>query len=94
MLEPAQQLRFLVETDTLDDPIHLNRIRHLPATTDGRPLRVCQSCQGAMEAHPVRFRLAVERAHVQRQIRTGVMAAVGILSVGLLLVSALGNPQS
>jgi hypothetical protein len=93
-LDPAQEFRFLVETDTLDDPTHLNRIRSLPATGDGRPLRVCKACQGEIEAHPVRFRIAVERAQVQRQIRTGVMAAVGILSVGFLMMTALGGPRA
>lgn len=93
-LEPAQEFRFLVETDTLDNPTHLDRIRHLPATSEGKPLRVCQSCQTAMEAHPVRFRLAVERAYVQRQLRSGVMAAVGVLSVGFLMLSVLDTPRA
>ena len=35
-LEPAQELRFLVETDTLDDPTHLNRIRRLPVLEEDR----------------------------------------------------------
>jgi hypothetical protein len=89
-LEPAQEFRFLVETDTLDNPTHLNRIRHLPAAADGRPLRVCQSCQHAIETHPVRFRLGVEREHARQQLRAGVIAAVGVLSVGWLLSGFLG----
>lgn len=93
-LEPAQEFRFLVETETLDNPVHLDRIRHLPATADGRPLRVCKACQAAMEAHPVRFRLAVERKHFRRQLRSGVLTAVGMLSVGWLMMSLLGTPRA
>lgn len=88
-LEPAQALRFLVETDTLDDPVHLSRIRRLPFTADGRPLRVCGACQTQIEARPVQFRTAVERVHARRQLRSG-MIAVGILSVGWLLGTFLG----
>lgn len=92
-LEPAQEFRFLVETDTLDDPAHLARIRRLPATPAGKPLRVCGTCQTALEARPRHFRLAVERAHVQRQLRSGMVAAVGILSVGWLMTAFLGTPR-
>jgi hypothetical protein len=93
-LEPVQQLRFLVETDTLDDPTHLARIRGLPAAANGKPLRVCRSCQTALEAHPIRFRVAVERAHVRRQLRTGMVAAVGVLSVGWFLTTFLGSARA
>ncbi|MDB5313376.1 MAG: hypothetical protein JWO38_7578 [Gemmataceae bacterium] len=95
-LEPAQEFRFLVETETLDDPVHLNRIRQLPATTGGRPLRVCKSCQKTMERHPVQFRRAVlEREHVRQQFRAaGVLAAVGILSAGWFLTLLLGSQRA
>ena len=43
-LEPAQQLRFLVETDNLDNPAYLNRIRALPSV-NGKPVPVCKACQ-------------------------------------------------
>lgn len=92
-LEPVQEFRFLVETETLDNPTHLNRIRQLPATVNGKPLRVCHSCQTAMERQPARFRVAVERAHVRQQLRVGVLAAFGILSFGLFLTSCLGSPR-
>src|SRR5688572_15167530 len=93
-LEPAQELRYLVETDTLGEPTHLARIRQLPSTTDGKPLRVCKSCQSGIEANPVRFRLAVERAVAHRQLRTGMLAAVGLLSVGWFLGTFLGTPRA
>lgn len=93
-LEPAQELRFLVETDTLDNPIHLDRIRRLPATTDGKPLRVCKSCQTRMEQNPHRFRAAVEQDRVWRQARTGMLAAVGVLSLGWLLGTLLSGPRT
>lgn len=51
LLEPAQQLRFLVETDTLDDPAYLARIRTLPSK-NGRPLPFCKACQTELEATP------------------------------------------
>lgn len=50
-LEPAQHLRFLVETDTLDDPAYLARIRVLPAA-NGRPVPVCKACQTALDTAP------------------------------------------
>ena len=93
-LEPAQEFRFLVETETLGDPTHLNRIRQLPATVGGRPLRVCKSCQAAIERHPIRFRAAVEQEHARKQIRTGLFAAVGVLSAGWFLTMLLSTPRA
>jgi hypothetical protein len=90
-LESAQELRFLVETETLDNPTHLNRIRRLPATTDGKPLRVCKSCQAQIEMNPAQFRAAVEQAQSRRQLRTGMLAAVGLLSAGWFLGVLLGH---
>lgn len=89
-LEPAQEFRFLVETDTLAEPRHLGRIRRLPATADGKPLRVCGACQSHLEARPVQFRTAVERAAVRRQLRTGMVAVVGVFSAGWVLGTLLG----
>lgn len=75
VLEPAQQLRFLVETDTLDDPAHLARIRALPSV-NGRPVPVCSACQPEVEARPA----------LLRRPRAGSMfGLIGALSVGLLL---------
>ena len=93
-LEPVQELRFLVETETLDDPVHLNRIRRLPVAANGRPLRVCKTCQSQMETNPARFRAAVEQACIRRQLRTGMLAAVGILSAGWFLNMLLHGPRA
>ncbi|HJZ59409.1 MAG TPA: hypothetical protein VKE74_30975 [Gemmataceae bacterium] len=93
-LEPVQELRFLVETETLDNPAHLNRIRRLPAAADGRPLRVCKTCQSQLEANPARFHAAVEQARSRRQFRTGMLAAVGILSAGWFLSVLLHGPRA
>ena len=75
-LEPAQQLRFLVETATLDNPVHLARIRVLPAV-NGKPIPVCKACQTRIEAAPPR--------PPSRPLASGLLGALGALSVGLLL---------
>ena len=76
-LEPAQQLRFLVETDTLDDPSYLSRIRALPAV-NGRPLPVCKACQAELEA-------TSEAGRFRRPRGSSLWGALGALSVGWLL---------
>lgn len=76
-LEPAQQLRFLVETDTLDDPAHLARIRVLP-NEHGKPVPVCQACQARLAAPP-------RRPGAQRL--PSLLSALGALSVGLVLTN-------
>ena len=88
-LEPAQELRFLVETESLGEPSFLNSIRRLPAV-GGRPLPVCRSCQSAVEANPDRFRATVART----QVRTGVLAACGLLSLGFVLTALLRGPRA
>lgn len=82
-LEPAQQLRLLVETDTLDDPAYLARIRVLPAI-NGRPVPVCKACQTQLEAGTAR--------PVARPAAPTLLRALGALSVGLLL-SGLLSPR-
>ena len=71
-LEPAQQLRFLVETATLDNPVHLARIRVLPCV-NGKPIPVCKACQTRIEAAP------------KRPLAAGMLGVFGALSVGLVL---------
>lgn len=93
-LEPAQEFRFLVETETLAEPAHLNRIRRLPATQDGKPLRVCKGCQDQIEMNAVRFRREVERAHGRKHLRMGLMTAFGVLSAGWFLSVVLGAPRA
>ncbi len=85
-LEPAQQLRFLVETDNLDNPPYLARIRALPHA-NGRPLPVCKSCQARLEAHP---RAPAKRA--PKSLAPDLLGMFGALSVGLLL-GALFNTR-
>lgn len=92
-LAPAQELRFLVESDAGTDPAYLARIRRLPAAADGTPLRVCDDCQRQIERHPLRFRLAVERAAARRQLHAGMLAAVGLLSAGWFFGLVLGGPR-
>ncbi len=89
-LEPAQQLRFLVETDNLDNPSYLNRIRVLPSVK-GKPVPVCKACQPLVEAaRPA----AKPRSKVAPLALTGgLLGLVGVLSVGLLLGS-LFNPRA
>ncbi len=88
-LEPAQQLRFLVETANLDDPAHLARIRRLPAVK-GRPVPVCQGCQRVLEAAALKPSPMRPKPN---QVRNGVLAAVGLLSVGWLLHNLLLGPR-
>ncbi|MBP3953957.1 hypothetical protein J8F10_01395 [Gemmata sp. G18] len=78
-LEPAQQLRFLVETDNLDNPAYLARIRALPAV-NGRPVPVCKACQTRIESAPRRPVAKPKPAAV-----SGLLGALGALSVGLLI---------
>jgi len=79
-LEPAQQLRFLVETDNLDNPSYLNRIRALPAM-NGKPVPVCKACQSELETHP----RPLPRPKAAPLAVTGLLGVFGALSVGLLL---------
>jgi hypothetical protein len=88
-LEPAQQLRFLVETDTLDDPAYLARIRALPAV-NGRPVPVCKACQTLLEAHAVTPAPKTEgsrRPLARKRHVPNLFGVLGALSVGLLLGS-------
>jgi hypothetical protein len=87
-LEPAQELRFLVETANLEDPAYLAGIRRLPANRGGRPVPVCVPCQKLVEAAPRPARRA------SNAVQTGVMATIGILSVGWLIQTLLLGPRS
>ncbi|VTT96871.1 unnamed protein product [Gemmataceae bacterium] len=75
-LEPVQQFRFLFETDA-DGPTTLPELRHLPRA-NGRPVPVCATCQARAAAAPPRQRPAPAA-------RTGVRAAVGVLSVAVIV---------
>jgi hypothetical protein len=83
-LEPAQQLRFLVETDNLDNPSYLNRIRVLPSV-NGKPVPVCKACQTQIEANP--RVLVPAKPKVAPLALANFLGALGAISVGLLLGS-------
>jgi hypothetical protein len=85
-LEPAQELRFLVETANLDNPVYLNFIRRLPAAR-GKPVPVCKACQARIEAS--RPRTAPDPSPV----RVGVLAAVGLFSVGWMIQNVILGPK-
>lgn len=90
-LEPVQEFRYLVETATAaESPGHLERIRALPHAA-GRPLRVCKGCQGHMRVHPGPFLRALERAAVRRETRAGMLAAAGLLSLGVFFMTLFGE---
>ena len=96
-LEPVQHLRFLVETDNLDNPTFLARIRQMPSV-NGRPLPVCKACHEWMgtELRPAPKPKARPRAPVVPLALTasafGFFGVFGALSVGLIL-NSLFNPR-
>jgi hypothetical protein len=79
-LELAQQLRFLVETDNLDNPSFLKRIRELPSV-NGRPVPVCKACQSELKTAP----RPPARPKAAPLAVAGLLGVFGALSVGLLL---------
>src|SRR5262245_554919 len=86
-LEPAQELRFLVESANLDNPAYLALIRRLPAV-NGRPVPGCKAVQTHSEwsRRPVRVVRPLP-------VRTAVLATVGLLSVGWLFQTLLTGPR-
>jgi len=93
-LEPAQQLRFLVETDNLDNPAFLNRIRSLPSV-NGKPVPVCQPCQAKIDTTPrpaTTRGLRLPLAKAPLEVVASLVGALGVLSVGMIL-GALLNPR-
>ena len=91
-LEPAQQLRFLVETDNLDNPAYLARIRALPAV-NGRPVPVCKACQSLLEANAITPQPRPLAKPKARRHVPNLLGVLGALSVGLILGSLL-TPRS
>jgi hypothetical protein len=78
-LEPAQELRFLVETSNLDNPEYLARIRRLPAR-NGKPLPVCKRCQTLAETAPTPAR----PQPTANPIHVGLLAVAALLSLDWL----------
>jgi hypothetical protein len=91
-LEPAQELRFLVETANLDNPRYLAFIRRLPSSK-GRPVPVCSACQTVLESSALRPVPAWRVPAQSKPLATGVLAVVGLLSVGWLLQNLLFGPR-
>ncbi|MCI0702032.1 MAG: hypothetical protein L0241_13195 [Planctomycetia bacterium] len=83
-LEPAQQFRFLVETDNLGNPAFLARIRTLP-TRNGKPVPVCKACQTRIESTPAK----PARPQPTQALTSSLLGVFGALSLGLLLGSFL-----
>lgn len=90
-LEPAQHLRFLVETDNLDDPAYLARIRMMPSL-NGRPVPVCSACQSKITAQPQSLAKFLRPRVAPLSLATGLLGALGVLSVGMFL-GALFNTR-
>lgn len=77
-LEPAQQLRYLVETANLDNPAYLELIRVLPSA-NGKPVPVCAGCQSQLEDH-----FAARKTRKRRAAPLSLFGALGALSLGVL----------
>jgi hypothetical protein len=86
-IEPAQELRFLVECDNLDNPVHLARIRRLPAV-NGRPIPICLSCQKRVRTIPS-SQLGRRTPHY-----SGMFALLGLLTVGWAVQSFVFGPRA
>jgi hypothetical protein len=85
----VQEFRFLVESETLDNPVHLARIRQLPAA-NGRPVPVCKACQTLVESAPI---APIVRSNTRpHSLRVGVLATIGLLSVGWLVQNMIFGP--
>ena len=85
-LDLAQQFRYLVEAQTVDNPVMMAAIRRLPHT-HGRPLRCCRGCQTVIE------RKAVAGRHVNARVRTaglrgGQYLVLTVLAVGVGVLTA------
>src|SRR4051794_2463013 len=84
-LDLAQQFRYLVEAQTVNDPVMMTAIRRLPHA-HGRPLRCCRGCQAAIERKalavgslPPRARVAGVRGR-HYLVLTAIAVGVGVLT--------------
>jgi hypothetical protein len=84
-LDLAQQFRYLVEAQTVDDPVMMAAIRRLPHA-HGRPLRCCRGCQTAIERKAIVGRFVPARARAtglhgrQYLVLTALAVGVGVLT--------------
>jgi hypothetical protein len=88
-LEPAQALRFLVETENLSNPGYLEHIRYLPSVR-GRPLCVCKHCQARLGARP-RVQRRVPAPAGRPQFRSAVLTVIGLVAFGWVFSAVLGE---
>jgi hypothetical protein len=83
-MDLAQQFRYLVETQTVNNPVMLAAIRSLPHA-GGRPLRVCKPCQTDIESERVTVHDLNARA--RRMAARGsqvLLLAVAVVGLGIL----------
>lgn len=84
-LDPAQQFRYLVEAQTVNDPVMMAAIRRLPHA-HGRPLRCCRGCQSAIERKEIVVRNLPSRARTAGMlgrhylVLTAIAVGVGVLT--------------
>lgn len=75
-LDLAQQFAYLVEAQTVDNPVMLAAIRRLPHA-GGRPLRVCRGCQAGLEQRQVTARDVLTPAYQRSPLMAMALLAVG-----------------
>lgn len=92
-LDPAQQFTYLVEVQTVNDPIMMRAIRKLPHH-NGRPLRVCKGCQTGIEERRFVVLDANRIRHATVQAGLALAAAVGLWAVTARVGNWLGNGVS
>lgn len=88
-MDLAQQFAYLVEVQTVSNPVMMAAIRRLPHC-DGTPLRVCKRCQSGIEQRRYVVR-NVNPAH--RLLHSGgPFLMIAAVAVGLgMLTSQFGN---
>jgi hypothetical protein len=74
-LDPAQELRFLFESELADEPVRRATLGDLPADGAGEPLLVCQRCHDSIRANDAALRAA--RAAEERFDRRSAWATGG-----------------
>jgi hypothetical protein len=89
-LDLAQQFAYLVEVQTVSNPVMLRAIRRLPHA-GGAPLKCCKACQAGIEQR--RFEVRDVNAGVRHASRRGgqlLLLTAFAVGVGLLTVTWFG----